>query len=106
MASSGRVSCRPFVDINWLYFGFLPFMFTCVPIFAVGIFTEKASREQLAGLTYGSVTKDQDAATRASFGFWEIFHTAVVLAIIAAIYLSSGSSSRLARASAPRGVFP
>lgn len=43
--------------------------------------------EQLAGLTYGSVTKEQDAATRASYGFWEIVHTGVILAIIAGIYI-------------------
>jgi SSS family solute:Na+ symporter len=49
--------------------------------------TKKAPPEQLAGLTYGSVTQEQDAATRASFGFWELFHTGVILAIIAGIYI-------------------
>jgi solute:Na+ symporter, SSS family len=78
---------QAFVDINWLYFSFLLFVFTCVLIFAVSAVTPKASPEQLAGLTYGSVTKEQNAATRASFGFWEIFHTGVILAIIAGIYI-------------------
>src|SRR5688500_15399509 len=78
---------QAFVDINWLYFSFLLFVFTCLLIFAVSLVTKKASPEQLAGLTYGSVTKEQQDATQASFGFWEIFHTGVVLAIIAAIYI-------------------
>ncbi len=78
---------QAFVDINWLYFSFLLFVFTCVLIFAVSAVTKKAPPEQLEGLTYGSVTREQDAATRASYGFWEIFHTAVVLAIIAGIYI-------------------
>jgi SSS family solute:Na+ symporter len=78
---------QAFVDINWLYFSFLLFVFTCVLIFAVSAVTPKASPEQLAGLTYGSVTKEQGAATRASFGFWEIFHTGVIVAIIAGIYI-------------------
>jgi SSS family solute:Na+ symporter len=78
---------QAFVDINWLYFSFLLFVFTCVLIFAVSVFTKKATAEQLAGLTYGSVTKEQDAVARASFGFWELFHTGVVLAIIAGIYI-------------------
>jgi SSS family solute:Na+ symporter len=78
---------QAFVDINWLYFSFLLFVFTCVLIFAVSAVTKKAPPEQLAGLTYGSVTREQDAATRASFGFWELFHTGVVLAIIAGIYI-------------------
>ncbi len=78
---------QAFVDINWLYFSFLLFVFTCVLIFAVSAVTKKASPEQLAGLTYGSVTQEQEAATRASFGFWELFHTGVILAIIAGIYV-------------------
>jgi len=78
---------QAFVDINWLYFSFLLFVFTCVLIFAVSAVTPKAPPEQLAGLTYGSVTPEQNAATRASFGFWEIFHTGVILAIIAGIYI-------------------
>jgi solute:Na+ symporter, SSS family len=78
---------QAFVDINWLYFSFLLFVFTCVLIFAVSAVTKKATPEQLAGLTYGSVTQEQNAATRASFGFWEIFHTGVILAIIVGIYI-------------------
>jgi solute:Na+ symporter, SSS family len=78
---------QAFVDINWLYFSFLLFVFTCVLIFAVSAVSPKAPPEQLAGLTYGSVTKEQNAATRASFGFWEFFHTGVILAIIAGIYI-------------------
>ena len=38
-----------FVDINWLYFCFLLFVFTCVLIFVVSAFTPKASDEQLEG---------------------------------------------------------
>ena len=53
---------QAFVDINWLYFSFLLFVFTCVLIFAVSAVTPKAPPEQLAGLTYGSVTQEQDAA--------------------------------------------
>jgi solute:Na+ symporter, SSS family len=78
---------QTFVDVNWLYFSFLLFVFTCVLIFAVSAVTKKAPPEQLAGLTYGSVTQEQNAATRASFGFWELFHTGVILAIIAGIYI-------------------
>ena len=78
---------QAFVDINWLYFSFLLFVFTCVLIFAVSAVTKRAAPEQLAGLTYGSVTQEQGAATRATFGFWEFFHTGVILAIIVGIYI-------------------
>jgi SSS family solute:Na+ symporter len=78
---------QTFVDINWLYFSFLLFVLTCVIIFIVSQFTPPASAEQIAGLTYKSVTQEQTAADRQSYGFWEIFNTCAILAIIAAIYI-------------------
>jgi solute:Na+ symporter, SSS family len=78
---------QTFVDINWLYFSFLLFVLTCVIIFIVSQFTPPASSEQLAGLTYKSVTQEQTAADRQSYGFWEVFHTCAILGIIAAIYI-------------------
>ncbi|MFL6550918.1 MAG: sodium:solute symporter [Povalibacter sp.] len=75
------------VDINWLYFSFLLFVFTCAVIFVVSAFTPKAPESQIAGLTYRSVTKEQTADNRLSYGFWEIFHTVVILGIIASIYI-------------------
>ncbi|HEY5809794.1 MAG TPA: hypothetical protein VIT67_17610, partial [Povalibacter sp.] len=75
------------VDINWLYFSFLLFVFTCVVILVVSKFTPKAPESQLAGLTYSSVTKEMTAEDRQSYGFWEIFHTVVIVGIIAAIYI-------------------
>jgi SSS family solute:Na+ symporter len=49
--------------------------------------TPKASQAQLAGLTYRSVTADQNERDRETWGFWEVFHTCVILAIVAAIYV-------------------
>jgi SSS family solute:Na+ symporter len=76
-----------FVDINWLYFSFFLFAFTCALIFVVSQFTAKASAAQLAGLTYGSVSAQQNADDRQTYGFWEIFHTCVIVGIIAGIYI-------------------
>jgi SSS family solute:Na+ symporter len=75
------------VDINWLYFSFLLFAFTCLIIFAVSVVTPKAPPEQIAGLTYSTVSHEQTAQERDSYGFWEIFHTVVIVGIIAAIYI-------------------
>jgi len=75
------------VDVNWLYFSFILFALTCLVIFAVSMVTPKASIEQLAGLTYRSVTADQNERDRQTYGFWEVFHTCVILGIVAAIYL-------------------
>jgi solute:Na+ symporter, SSS family len=78
---------QDFVDINWLYFSFFLFVFTCVLIFVVSAVTPKASPEKLAGLTYNTVTRQQTEDDRSSYGFWEVFHTVAVLVIIAAIYV-------------------
>jgi solute:Na+ symporter, SSS family len=78
---------QAFVDVNWLYFSFLLFVFTCVLILVVSRFTAPASAEQLAGLTYKSVSAQQTAADRKTYGFWEIFHTCVIVGIIAGIYI-------------------
>jgi len=75
------------VDINWLYFSFLLFAFTCAVIFTVSTFTPKASPEQLAGLTYRTVSKEAAAEERQAYGFWEVFHTCVIVGIIVAIYV-------------------
>jgi SSS family solute:Na+ symporter len=63
------------------------FVFTCAVIFAVSAVTPKAPEDQIAGLTYRSVTHEQTAGDRQSYGFWEIFHTVVVVGIIVAIYI-------------------
>jgi SSS family solute:Na+ symporter len=76
-----------FVDINWLYFSFLLFVFTCAVIFLTSLVTPKAAPEKLAGLTFDSITPEQRAEERKSYGFWEIFHTIAILAIIAGIYV-------------------
>jgi SSS family solute:Na+ symporter len=78
---------QDFVDLNWLYFSFLLFVFTCALIFVVSAVTPKASPEKLAGLTYSTVTREQSDDDRKSYGFWEVFHTCAILAIIAAIYI-------------------
>ena len=78
---------QAFVDINWLYFSFFLFVFTCVLIYGVSMVTPKAAPGQLAGLTYDSITPEQKQAEKEGYGFWEVFHTCVILAIIAGIYI-------------------
>ena len=78
---------QSFVEMNFLYFSFLLFVFTCLVIFATSTVTPKGSPEKIAGLTYGSVTAEQLAIEKQSYGKWEIFHTVMILAIIAGIYI-------------------
>ena len=72
---------------HYLAISFLLFAFTCAVIFAVSRVTPKASVEQIAGLTYRSVSAQQSTFDRQSYGFWEIFHTCVIVGIILTIYV-------------------
>jgi SSS family solute:Na+ symporter len=76
-----------FVDINWLYFCFLLFAFTCALIAAVSAFTPKASDEHLEGLTYGTISASQKAELHAGVTTWDVVASAGVIAIVAGIYL-------------------
>jgi SSS family solute:Na+ symporter len=76
-----------FVDVNWLYFCFLLFVFTCVLIFVVSAFTPNASDERLTGLTYGTITAEQKAEVHKGESTWDFIHSGIVLAIVVSIYL-------------------
>ena len=75
------------VDVNWLYFSFILFVLTCVVIFVVSAVTPKAPAEQLDGLTYKTVSQSVAAEERKTYGFWDIFHTCVIVGIIVGIYI-------------------
>ncbi|MEQ1708324.1 MAG: sodium:solute symporter [Terricaulis sp.] len=76
-----------FIAINWLYFAFFLFVFTCLVIFTVSLVTAKTPDAQLAGLTRDTVTEAQRAEVKASYTGWDVFHSLVILAIIAGVYI-------------------
>ncbi|HEY7286548.1 MAG TPA: sodium:solute symporter [Vicinamibacterales bacterium] len=78
---------QPLIDMNWLYFSFGLFVLSCLLIVLVSLVTPKAAAEQIAGLTYSSITPAQKAEERTSYGLPEIVHTCAVLAIIAGVYI-------------------
>jgi SSS family solute:Na+ symporter len=78
---------QAFVDLNWLYFSFLLFVFTCALIYLVSAVTKKASAEQLEGLTYATISPAQQAEVKAGVSVWDVVHSAIVLGIIAGIYI-------------------
>lgn len=74
------------VDMNWLYYCTLLFVVVFVIVVGTSFFTKQASSEQIAGLTYGSISAEQKAAIRAGVDKWDIIHTVVIIGIIVAIY--------------------
>lgn len=76
-----------FFDTNWLFFcgGMLVFCLAAIAI--ISKFTPAAPAEQIQGLTFGSSTPEQRAATRASWNKWDVIHSCMILAITAAFYI-------------------
>ena len=66
---------QDFVDLNWLYFSFLLFVFTCVLIFIVSAVTPNAPPEKLAGLTYGTVTRAQVTTNNRKLKYSQLMST-------------------------------
>jgi len=75
------------VDMNWLYFCTLLFVVIVVLVVGLSFVTKQASDEQVAGLTYGSISKEQRKEIRDGIDKWDIIHTVIILGITAAIYI-------------------
>jgi SSS family solute:Na+ symporter len=76
-----------FLAVNWLHYCIFLFFLTLVVIWVVSLFTKKPAPEQIQGLTYGSATREQIEETRRSWGFWDVVHTLIILAIVVGFYI-------------------
>ncbi|GAB5521358.1 MAG: sodium:solute symporter [Rhodothermales bacterium] len=74
-------------DFNGYYFAGVLFLISIILIIAISYATPPQSEEQLRGLTYGSVTPEQRAENRASWGVAEVVGTVVVLGLVLGVYL-------------------
>ena len=76
-----------FFDTNWLFFcgGMLVFCLAAIAI--ISKFTPAAPEAQIQGLTFGSSTPEQRAATRASWNKWDVIHSCIILLITVAFYI-------------------
>ena len=71
-------------DFNFLYFSGVLFLISVITIIVASRTSEPPDREQIKGLTYDSIDR---AAVRASWDGRDIAATAVVLGLVAAIYV-------------------
>ena len=76
-----------FFDTNWLFFCGSMLVFCLAAIAIISKFTPAAPAEQIQGLTFGSSTPEQRAATRASWNKWDVIHSCIILMITAAFYI-------------------
>ena len=75
-----------FYDVNWLFFSGGMLVFCMLVIIVVSLFTKPATAAQVEGLTFGSITPEQKAASRASWNHWDLIHSAIILGVIIIFY--------------------
>ncbi|MEO0531632.1 MAG: sodium:solute symporter [Planctomycetota bacterium] len=73
--------------IYFQYFSLLITAISAAVMVLVSIATRAPDAEQISGLTYGSLTDEQKAETRASWGTIDVVTSVVVCVLIAAAYL-------------------
>ncbi len=91
MAKSGALASDGLLqaigDYNGYYFSGVLFVFSVILVSAVSMLTPAPPEAQIQGLTYASTTAAQRAENRASWGAREVAGTAVVLGMVATIYI-------------------
>jgi hypothetical protein len=76
-----------FNELNVYAFCVWMFLFCVVLAIVVSLFTKKPEEKQIEGLCFGTATPEQKAATRASWGTWDVIHTCIILAFTVAFYI-------------------
>ncbi|MGE0587905.1 MAG: sodium:solute symporter [Cyclobacteriaceae bacterium] len=77
-----------FYETNWLFFSGGMLVFCIVVILVVSRFTPAATKEQVAGLTFKSISLEQKSASRSSWNHWDIIHTVIILFITVIFYIA------------------
>nr|WP_321452852.1 sodium:solute symporter [uncultured Carboxylicivirga sp.] len=76
-----------FYDTNWLFFCGWMLVVCLIVVVVVSLLTKAPSEEKIQGLVFGTSTPEQKAATRASWGMWDIIHSVIILGLTAAFYI-------------------
>ncbi|MBL8219908.1 MAG: sodium:solute symporter [Bryobacterales bacterium] len=74
-------------DYNGYYFSGVLFVFSMLFVTVVSMMTPAPSEAQVQGLTYASTTAEQQAENRASWNARDVIGTAVVLGMVATVYV-------------------
>jgi SSS family solute:Na+ symporter len=74
-------------DFNFLYFSGVLFLISVIIVTTASLLTPPPPEEKIRGLTYGSATDEERREIRASMGPAEYALTAVVLGLVAGLYL-------------------
>ncbi len=72
---------------NWLHYSIYLFFLCIAVIVVVSLLTKPADASKTVGLTYGSADEEQKKETRASWNYWDVIHTVIILSIIGLFYI-------------------
>jgi SSS family solute:Na+ symporter len=73
---------------NFLSFAAWFFLFCVILCLVVSWLTPAPSDEQIQGLTFGTLSVEQREANRASYNFWDIAFSLIVIALVAYVMIS------------------
>ncbi len=76
-----------FYDFNWLFFCGVMLVVCCFVVIVVSLCTKAPDAQKIQGLVFGTSTPEQIAATRASWNYWDVIHTIIILGITIAFYI-------------------
>jgi SSS family solute:Na+ symporter len=76
-----------FYDFNWLFFSGCMLVFCLLVVIVVSMCTEKPDEKKIQGLVFGTATPEQRAASRASWNYWDVIHTVIILSFTVAFYI-------------------
>jgi SSS family solute:Na+ symporter len=74
-------------NIYFQYYSLLIFVVSVLVLIAVSYATEPPAEEQLAGLTFATVSAEERRVSRASWNQWDVINSAAVMALIVIAYL-------------------
>ena len=71
---------------NWLHYEIYLFVIVIASMIVISYFTQRKDPNTITGLTLGSATAEQRAETRASYNYWDMINSAIIITIILAFY--------------------
>ncbi|MBK6282976.1 MAG: sodium/solute symporter [Draconibacterium sp.] len=75
-----------FLSHNWLHYEIYLFVIVIVSMIIISYFTERKDPNSIIGLTIGSASAEQRAETRASYNYWDMINSAIIITIILIFY--------------------
>jgi SSS family solute:Na+ symporter len=75
-----------FLSHNWLHYEIYLIFIVIAAMVIISYFTERKDPNSIIGLTIGSASAEQRAETRASYNYWDIINSAIIITIILIFY--------------------